>query len=226
VARITRRRLAAVVFVVGAFATFKLGRGAIGHLMDHHNDLFVGTGSKIYDRLSRHLAGGLYRCVADEIVTAQQAGVVLDVGCGPGHLALLVAQRAPYLSVRGVDISADMVQRAMENTARAGLAGRVRFDVSGRSRLPYEDASVDLVVSTLSMHHWEDVPGMLRELARVVRPGGQVWIYDVRRPEMNAAVLGEAVPQQSFAAPRVEPMPLWVGPALLRSFVRCTLERR
>jgi ubiquinone/menaquinone biosynthesis C-methylase UbiE len=224
---ITGMRIAGAVAVAGiAGIAARLGHGAFGHLMAHHNDLFVGQGSVWYDRLSPLLLGRLYRRVVDEVLATQPTGVVLDVGCGPGHLALTLARRAPGLSVRGVDISADMVQRASENAAEAGLTGRVRFDLSERTRLPYESGSVDLAVTTLSMHHWDDVAGMLRELARVVRPGGQIWIYDVWQPAMDAAGLAAAVPDGSFGAPCVDRMDVWVGPLPIRRFVRCTIERQ
>jgi ubiquinone/menaquinone biosynthesis C-methylase UbiE len=53
--------------------------------------------------------------------------------------------------------------------------------------LPHDDASVDLVISIASAHHWADVDAGLRELRRVLRPGAQAMIYDVR-PVVRAAV--------------------------------------
>lgn len=221
---ITGRRIVGALAVAGVAGV--LGRGAARHLLAHHNDLFVGAGSEWYDRLAPHLLGRLYRRVADDITAMYRAGVVLDVGCGPGHLVLDVARRAPGLDVRGVDVSADMVSLATRNAIRTGLAGRVRFEVSEPARLPYADASVDLVVSTMSMHHWTDAPGMLRELARVVRPGGQVWIYDVWQPAMSPDGPAAAVPDGSFGAPHIEHLSLKLGPIPIPHMVRCTLERQ
>ena len=71
-----------------------------GHrLLAHHNELFTGSGSQIYARWAPHLAGGLYRRVAVETAADLADGVVLDVGCGPGTLALELARRAPALLV-------------------------------------------------------------------------------------------------------------------------------
>jgi SAM-dependent methyltransferase len=53
-------------------------------------------------------------------------------------------------------------------------------EVGDVAKLPYRDGSVDLVVSTLSQHHWPDRPAALAELARVLAPGGRIWIYDLR----------------------------------------------
>jgi ubiquinone/menaquinone biosynthesis C-methylase UbiE len=225
--RITGRRIAGVGVVAGIVGmAHRPGRATIRHAVDRHTELFVGKGSVWYDRLAPLLLGRFYRRVAGEIVAAQHAGVVLDVGCGPGHLALLVARRAPHLVVQGVDISSDMVRLATQKVVRAGLAARVRFQVVDGVSLPYADESIDLAVATMSMHHWSDVPAMLRELARAVRSGGAVWIYDVWQPNMGAAAVEATVPELPFTAPQIAQVPVWLGPLPLRHAVRCTLVRR
>jgi SAM-dependent methyltransferase len=77
-------------------------------------------------------------------------------------------------------LEADMIARAERNARAAGLADRIALRVGDAADLPYPDDSFDLVVSTLSMHHWKDVEPVLGELARVLRPGGRLWIYDFR----------------------------------------------
>lgn len=200
-----------------------LGRQAhrVGqNLLHRHNALFEGAGSRRYRRWAPRLLGGLYRAVANEVVARQPHGTVVDIGCGPGHLAVELGQRAPGLTVVGVDISADMIAQARDAAAQAGLGARVRFEVADGAALPFTDGSVDLVVSTLSMHHWAQVVAVLTELARVVRPGGQVRIYDVWRPTLLAAL-----PGLPFAEPQVERMPVRVGPLPLPGFTRYTLTR-
>lgn len=130
-----------------------------------------------YDRITRRIFGRLHRRVAADVATlGLPAGSrVLDVGTGPGRLPLAIATACPELSVEGLDLSADMIA-----TARTLADGKVSYVVGDVAALPYPDASVDLVVSLLSQHHWADVPASLRELRRAVRPGGQIWIYDAR----------------------------------------------
>src|SRR5258708_38633100 len=60
------------------------------------------------------------------------------------------------------------------------LEERVHFERGDVAHLPYPDQSFDVVVSTISMHHWFELEQPLRELYRVLRPGGRVWIYDFR----------------------------------------------
>ncbi|UQU62313.1 class I SAM-dependent methyltransferase [Couchioplanes caeruleus] len=68
----------------------------------------------------------------------------------------------------------------IEHARAAGAGTDVAYAVADVARLPFEDATFDLIVSSLSQHHWADVPGAVRDLRRVLRPGGRLWIYDVR----------------------------------------------
>jgi SAM-dependent methyltransferase len=113
------------------------------------------------------------------------------------------------------------VSPAMIETARRVIpaGARITAEVGDVAALPYRDGSVDLAVSTLSLHHWPDLAGAVRELARVRAPGGRVWIYDLRRALRSAQVAaGVAFPGLDV---RVEP----VRAGLLGRFLaRLTVE--
>jgi ubiquinone/menaquinone biosynthesis C-methylase UbiE len=163
---------------------------AAQHLFDHH-----GTG---YDRLTRTVFGRVQaRIVTDLAQVAPRGGVVLDVGCGPGRLAVALATRRPDLTVRAIDIAPDMVKVASRRVQDAGVTDRVTVERADVADLPYADGSVDLIFSTASFHHWADVPGAARELARVVRPDGRVWIYDFKLAPWRrlAAAIDRPVPR-------------------------------
>jgi ubiquinone/menaquinone biosynthesis C-methylase UbiE len=118
--------------------------------------------------------------IADEAAQRLSPGAaVLDLGCGPGRLATLLAQRRPDLVVTGVDISPDMVAVTVARATRAGLGDRVRFELGDAAALAAGDGVFDLVVSTMSQHHWQRHDLAVTEIARVLRPGGQAWIYDL-----------------------------------------------
>jgi ubiquinone/menaquinone biosynthesis C-methylase UbiE len=137
-----------------------------------------------YDACSGRLARPLYRRIAADVAGAglPDGAAVLDVGTGPGRLPLLIAERCPKLIVEGLDLSEEMIGRARRGTVEAGIRQeRLTYRVGDVAALPYADNSVDLVVSSLSLHHWTDVPAGLAEIRRVMRPGGQAWIYDVGR---------------------------------------------
>ncbi|MHB1414999.1 MAG: class I SAM-dependent methyltransferase [Chloroflexota bacterium] len=119
--------------------------------------------------------------VARRVLTSLPISRALDVGSGPGHLAIKLAQRAPGLEVIGLDLSTDMVALATANAREAGVAGRVSFGTSAAENIPFPDGFFDLVTSTLSLHHWSDPVRALDEVARVLAPGGRLVVFDLRR---------------------------------------------
>ncbi|MBO0867053.1 MAG: class I SAM-dependent methyltransferase [Micromonosporaceae bacterium] len=138
---------------------------------------FAGHPSRVYDFVARRVLRVVYRRVAADIATvAPQGAQVLDVGTGPGVLLVELAARRPDLRLTGVDLSADMVATARRNLTP--FADRARAHVGDVTSLPFEDQSFDLIVSSISTHHWDDPEGAVPELARVLRPGGRVYIYD------------------------------------------------
>jgi ubiquinone/menaquinone biosynthesis C-methylase UbiE len=134
-----------------------------------------------YDRHAATVFQGIYRRVAADVAAAAPpGGTVLDAGCGSGRLAVAIAQRRPDLRVHGVDLERGMVDVATRSAERVGVTDRVAFTVADLADLPLPDDSVDLIVSTASLHHWVDVRPVLTSLDRVLRPDGRLWIYDLR----------------------------------------------
>jgi ubiquinone/menaquinone biosynthesis C-methylase UbiE len=134
-----------------------------------------------YDRYTARLFGGIHnRVVEDVAATAPTGGAVLDAGCGSGRLAVLVARRRPDLQVRGVDLEAGMIAVAERRAEQENVASRVHFTVADLADLPLPDDSADLIISTASLHHWADAGAVIASLGRVMRPGGQMLIYDFR----------------------------------------------
>jgi ubiquinone/menaquinone biosynthesis C-methylase UbiE len=144
-----------------------------------------------YERWAGFFARPQYRrIVADVAAAALPPGaLVLDIGTGPGTVPLLIAAQSPHLSVLAVDLSAEMIARAASAAATRPDPGArpISFQVADVAALPFDDRSIDLVVSSLSMHHWADRAVGLREVVRVLRPGAQAWIYDVRPMVRRAA---------------------------------------
>lgn len=114
---------------------------------------------------------------------------VLDIGCGRGLMAVAAARRAPQGKVTGVDIwqSVDLSGNGPDavtvNAAREGVAGRVDTRTADMRQLPFADATIDTVVSSTAIHNIYQAEGRDRaidEIARVLRPGGQVLIDDIR----------------------------------------------
>jgi ubiquinone/menaquinone biosynthesis C-methylase UbiE len=143
----------------------------------HGSGSFHGRASRFYDFAARRLLRRAYRRLADDLVgAAPQGGAVLDIGTGPGVLLVEIARRRPDLRLAGIDLSADMVAAAQRNLA--GIGDRATAHVGDVTDLPFPDGSFDLVVSSFSLHHWEDPAAAVPELARVLRPGGRLYVYD------------------------------------------------
>src|SRR5262249_60382066 len=121
------------------------------------------------------------RLSADAAAPAPARARVLEVGCGPGRLAIRLA-RQHGLDVTGLDLDPAMIQRARANAAHPGNGDQrwPSFLVGDVAALAFPDRSFDLVVSTLSMHHWADPAAGLAEIGRVLRPGGRALIWDFR----------------------------------------------
>ena len=119
--------------------------------------------------------------VARRAAELMPRGDAADLGCGPGHLVIQLARMAPGLHVTGVDLSDEMLTEAESLGRQSGLDGRILFRKGDAARIPFPDGSLDLVVSTLSLHHWSDPVAVLDEIARVLRPKGAVLVFDLRR---------------------------------------------
>ena len=173
-----------LVIVAGAAATalvvLRRGRHAArGHQMP--GGILIGD-AVLYDTLSRLLLGPFRaRIAADVAAVAPDGARVLEVGCGPGHLSTRLAHHG--FEVTGLDLDPAMIARAQANSDRAGNRGgrRPSFLVGDVAALAFPDRSFDLVVSTLSMHHWADPAAGLAEIGRVLRPGARALIWDFRR---------------------------------------------
>ena len=147
------------------------------HVHGNRPAFFEGRASRLYDFLARRPLRGLYRRIADDLVdTAPEGAEVLDVGTGPGVLLVELAERRPDLRLTGIDLSADMVAAAQRNLDMFGERASAR--VGDVTDLPFGDDSFDVVVTTYSMHHWDRPADAVPELARVLRPGGRLYVYD------------------------------------------------
>jgi len=97
---------------------------------------------------------------------------VLDVGCGTGRLLRAASARWPAAQLLGVDPASQMIAEARR------LAPHAVFEIASAEGLPFPDETADLVISSLSFHHWVDQHRGLQEIARVLRPGAWFCLAD------------------------------------------------
>ncbi len=94
---------------------------------------------------------------------------VLDVGCGSGWATRLLAEKAPGGRVTGIDIADEMIRLARESSRSLS---NIEFQVASAEKLPFGDAEFTHAFSMESLYYYADIPGALREIKRVLEPGG------------------------------------------------------
>ncbi len=110
------------------------------------------------------------------------SGRLIDIGCGPGAIALKIARHAPKLSVAGADRSAAMIRLAHQALEQLAPPRTAFFLQADGNRLPFADASFDFVLSNSVLHHLAEPDAFFREMARITKPGGAILLRDLRRP--------------------------------------------
>ncbi len=104
---------------------------------------------------------------------------LLDLGCGAGHASFTAA--AQVAQVVAYDLSAQMLDVVGKAAKEKGL-NNIQVQQGVAESLPFDDASFDLLISRYSAHHWHDVGQALREVKRVLKPGGKAIFMDVVSP--------------------------------------------
>jgi ubiquinone/menaquinone biosynthesis C-methylase UbiE len=145
--------------------------------MKHHDQVADAFGSTAAAYLTSavHATGADLATLARE-VAATPGAAVLDLGCGAGHVSFAVAPHAE--SVVAYDIAEQMLATVAGAAEQRGL-GNIRTQQGPAEQLPFADASFDWALSRMSAHHWHDVPSALREVRRVLKPGGRVLFVDI-----------------------------------------------
>jgi len=129
-----------------------------------------------YDALAAVLSMGQdrrWRSAMVERVVGSSPAVVLDVACGPCGVTIRLAH-ATKAHVVGLDVSEAMIRAGERNVERAGLGERISLVLGRGEQLPFGDATFDALTFTYLLRYVSDPAATLRELARVVKPGGPI----------------------------------------------------
>src|ERR1039457_3407687 len=129
-----------------------------------------------YDRLaellSRGRSGRWRRAMGDRILP-DRPGLILDVASGPAGVAIQLADRSGGRVV-GIDLTLDMLGQGRRNVNERAMADRVQLVAGRAEQMPFADATFDALTFTYLLRYVDDPQATLRELARVVKPGGAV----------------------------------------------------
>jgi ubiquinone/menaquinone biosynthesis C-methylase UbiE len=133
-----------------------------------------GVTARAYLESETHSTGDDLELLAQEVAAIPKAAV-LDLGCGAGHASFAVAPHAA--SVTAYDLTPEMLA-VVEREAAARELPNIATVQGMAEELPFPEAHFDCVISRYSAHHWHDVPAALREVRRVLKPGGRVLLID------------------------------------------------
>ncbi len=132
-----------------------------------------GIAGRIAGTLMAITNGGMNR-FALEMLQPDRAAAVLEIGYGPGAMISLLARSAQAGFVAGIDPSATMLAQARARNRAAVQEGRVELKLGSVSGIPYGDARFDAAVSVNTIYFWPDGPNDVREIRRVLKPGGML----------------------------------------------------
>ena len=144
--------------------------------------------------LQKMLFDRVHQAVLTLVAHRAEPESLLDVGCGTGRLLRSARTRWPSARLYGVDPAEGMLEVAHHFTPG------VTFQVGFAEALPLPDASVDVALSTISFHHWQDHAAGVREVARVLRPGGYFYLTDMYYPAWLAPFIRHP---RALSGPRV-----------------------
>ena len=108
-------------------------------------------------------------------------GKIIDVGCGAGGTALVLAKKFPDCEVVGIDLSELLLKIAEKSVQAAKLGERVKFEKADVQQIPYPDNSFEVVINLNMVHLVEDPIKMLNEMERILKPEGFLFIADLKR---------------------------------------------
>jgi ArsR family transcriptional regulator len=152
-------------------------RAAMARVLKKRQDKMRSFFDSVAGRLGKnYVPGNSWKGLAEALLRLMPPLVVADLGTGEGRFALLLAQRAAR--VIAVDNSAKMIEIGREQALRHGIAN-VEFRLGDLEQVPIEDAAVDLVFFSQSLHHALHPERAIEEAARILRPSGRIVILDL-----------------------------------------------
>ena len=135
----------------------------------------------IYDQMQRRFRDKGWIETKDIIKSGITKGLALEIGPGPGYLGLEWLKNTQGTTLKGLDISADMISIAERNAEEYGLSDRVEYVHSSGDTMPFDDDTFDAVFTNGSLHEWSKPENTFNEIWRILKKGGRVFISDLRR---------------------------------------------
>jgi ubiquinone/menaquinone biosynthesis C-methylase UbiE len=163
--------------------------------------------TRLYDRYPNRIFAKWFKRIAASIKDGAISGTILDIGTGPGRLPIEIAKQVKNVKLFGIDLSEDMVKIANRNADREGVGDRIEFKARSAYDTGFENDSIDLVVSTGTIHHLSQPLVAFNEIYRILKRGGEAWLFDGRK-DVTKAEFEETV--RSLGIEEDIPVPLQI----------------
>lgn len=147
----------------------------IGHLFDG----IAGTYDMLNHLLSLNIDKSWRKKTVKMLTPCNQ---LLDVAIGTADLSLEIMKQKKASEIQGLDVSKEMMRIGEEKVRKAGLEGKVKFELGSALEMPYADNSYDAVTCAYGVRNFPDADKGLEEFFRVMKPGGQLAILEFSYP--------------------------------------------
>ena len=135
----------------------------------------------IYDEMQRRFRDKGWMETKRIIGSGIASGVALEVGPGPGYLGLEWLKHTSNTTLYGIEISQEMINISLRNAKQYGLESRVKYVHHNAQIMPFDNGFFDAIFTNGSLHEWDEPTRIFNEIHRVLKPGGQYYISDLRR---------------------------------------------
>ena len=146
-------------------------------------DSIAGDYDKLNHIMSLDVDKSWRKRALKEIVDGSGQLEVLDLACGTGDFSITIAKASDEVKVTGVDLSEGMLAVMADKVERQGLGGRIFFEQGDGENLRFTDGTFDRVTIAFGIRNFEDRLKGLREMFRVLKPGGRLVLLELSRPE-------------------------------------------